>query len=253
MQLSELRDRLADRLDHAAYADVDASANGLQVGDRDAEIERVAVAVDGAEATIEAAAAEGADVLLVHHGIVWGGLETVTGPEYDRVAACVEHDVALYASHLPLDGHPELGNAAGLAEFLDCSVEAPFGDYGGQTIGQYAHARDPYTVDDLADRLAELEGGGSVDVLEFGPGTVSEIAILTGSGTDWIREAAAAGADALVTGELKQQAYHEARAAGLNVFGAGHYATETFGVRRLADLISGWGPETTYLEHPTGI
>mgnify|MGYP000084753746 CR=1 FL=1 len=112
MQLSEFRDRLNDRLNHADYAGVDASANGLQVGRADGRtVERAAFAVDGVEATAETAADAGADVLVVHHGMVWGGLDRVTGRDYDRVAALVDNDLALYVSHLPLDGHAELGNA----------------------------------------------------------------------------------------------------------------------------------------------
>jgi dinuclear metal center YbgI/SA1388 family protein len=256
MHLSEYCDRLDDRLDHDAYAGVDASANGLQVGNPDAigGVEHAAFAVDGVAATAEAAAEAGADLLVVHHGLVWGGLDRVTGREYDRVAALVENDLALYVSHLPLDGHDELGNAAGLASYLDCEPLEGFGDYGGVTIGQRARAEEAYTVEGLRERLSDLDtGDGSVRVLEFGPPTIEEIAIVTGSGTDWIREAEAAGVDALVTGEGKQKAYHEAREAGLHVFLAGHYATETFGVRALASLAAEWGLETTFLDHPTGL
>ncbi|QLD90870.1 Nif3-like dinuclear metal center hexameric protein [Natronomonas salina] len=256
MHLSEFRDRLNERLDHDAYAGVDASANGLQVGSAESvgEVAHAAFAVDGVETTFDAAAEARADVLVVHHGMVWGGLDRVAGRDYERVAALVENDVALYVSHLPLDGHDDLGNAAGLASFLDCEPVEPFGDYGGVTIGQRAAADDPYSVDGLRERLAELDTGGQpVQVLDFGPEAIEEIAIVTGSGTDWIREAADAGVDALVTGEGKQKAYHEAREAGLNVFLAGHYATETFGVRALQGLVEEWGVETTYVDHPTGL
>ncbi len=254
MQLSDFRDRLNDRLEHDRYADVDASSNGLQIGDDSKTVDRAAFAVDGVEETVEAAAEFGADVLVVHHGTIWGGIDRVTGREYDRFAACVENDVALYVSHLPLDGHAELGNAVGLAAFLDCDPTEPFGEYGGVTIGHRASAADPYSVRTLRGRLSELETGGSpVQVLEFGPERIEEIAIVTGSGADWIREAETAGVDALVTGEGKQQAYHEAKEAGMNVFFAGHYATETFGVRRLKGLTEEWGIETSYLDRPTGL
>ena len=254
MKLSEFRDRLNDRLDHDSFADVDASPNGLQVGSADGTVERAAFAVDGVEATVRSAAEFGADVLVVHHGFIWGSIDRVTGIEYDRVAACVDTDVALYVSHLPLDGHDELGNAAGLASFLGCEPVAPFGEYGGVTIGQRARADGAIPVGELESRLSKLDTAGRpVRTLGFGPETVEEIAIVTGSGTDWIREAAAAGVDALVTGDGKQQAYHEAREAGLNVLMAGHYATETFGVKRLRDLVEEWGIETAYIDHPTGL
>jgi dinuclear metal center YbgI/SA1388 family protein len=255
MDLAEFRDRLNDRLDHAAYADVDASANGLQIGRADAHsLDHVAFAVDGVEATATAAAAAGADLLVAHHGLVWGGLDRVTGRTYDRIATLVDTDLPLFVSHLPLDGHPDLGNAARLADFLGCEVTGPFGDAGGVTIGQRARADDADTVAGLRDRLTSLDTGGKpVDVLDFGPDEIRDLAIVTGGGADWLDAAATAGVDAFVTGEGKGKTYHEAREAGLNVFLAGHYATETFGVRALQDLADGWGLETTYLDHPTGV
>ena len=255
MELTEFCNRLNDRLDHDAYAGVDASANGLQVGRADGrELDHVAFAVDGVEATAKAAATAGADLLVVHHGIVWGGLDRVTGLEYDRIAGLIEADLPLYVSHLPLDGHDELGNAARLAGSLDCEVTGPFGQLGGVHIGQRARAAEPYSVAGLRDRLSALDTGGKpVDVLDFGPERIEDIAVVTGGGADWVREASEAGVDAFVTGEGKGKAYHEAREAGLNVFLAGHYATETFGVRALQELAGEWGLETTFLEHPTGL
>ncbi|MGQ4557473.1 Nif3-like dinuclear metal center hexameric protein [Halobellus sp. GM3] len=255
MQLPTLAERLDDRLDTAAYAEVDASANGLQIGPDGASVDHVAFAVDAAAATIDAAADAGADLLVTHHGLVWGGLERVTGREYENVAALVENDLALYVSHLPLDGHETLGNAAGVADYLDLHEERePFGSLGPVTIGQRASTSEPRTVEELRDRLSRLDTGGrDPRVLDFGPETIRDVAIVTGSGVDWLGEALDAGVDALVTGEGKQQVYHEALEAGVNVFLAGHYATETFGVERLADLVAEWGLETTVLSHPTGL
>lgn len=255
MDCGDLCDRLDDLLDTAAYADLDASPNGLQVGRRDREVEHVAVAVDAAAATVEAAREAGADLLLTHHGLVWGSIERVTGREYDRVAGLVEGDLGLYVSHLPLDGHQQLGNAAGVGDVLGLGEREPFGEMGPEHIGQRGRLAEPASVGELRDRLeAELDTGGrDVQALAFGPETVEEVAVVTGSGVDWLDEAAAVGADALVTGEGKQQAYHEAREAGIHVLLAGHYATETFGVRALADRCESWGVETTYLDHPTGL
>ena len=254
MDLSTLTARLDDRLETGAYADVDASANGLQVGPDDATVETAAFAVDAAAATVEDAADRDADLLVTHHGLVWGGLDRVTGREYDTIAALVDHDLALYVSHLPLDGHPSLGNAAGLAEYLGLDDLEAFGSMGPVTIGRRGRAADPYTATGLRERLAGLDTGGREPrVLEFGPDTIEDIAIVTGSGADWLGEAAAADVDALVTGEGKQKLYHEAREAGVTVALGGHYATETFGVDRLADLVAGWGVDTTVLSHPTGL
>jgi len=252
MDRREFVDRLDDRLRTDDYADVDASANGLQVGRAAGTVDRVALAVDAAEATIMEAVDRDADVLLVHHGLAWGGFDRLTGLHYDRIESLVENDVALYVSHLPLDGHQELGNASGVADVLGLADREPFGEYGPEYVGTQGTAADAYGVDELAD-LLDRELDTETQVLGFGRDRIEDVGIVTGSGVDWIEAAADAGLDALVTGEGKQQAYHEARDRGLNVFLAGHYATETFGVRALGALIEGWGVETTYVAHPTGI
>lgn len=254
MELQTFVDRLDDRLDTDAYADVDASANGLQVGPDAGSIEHVAFAVDAATATIDEAADAGADALVTHHGISWGGIDHVTGGTYDRIAALVENDLALYVSHLPLDGHAELGNAAGVAEAIGLSDREPFGTLGPVTIGTLGGTGEPLPPETIRDRLDGFEGStNGTRVLEFGPDRIERVAVVTGSGADWLEEAAAADADALVTGEGKQQVYHDAREAGVTVFLAGHYATETFGVRSLQSLAEEWGLETAYVSHPTGL
>ncbi len=255
MHAGDIASRLDEELDTDAYADVDASPNGLQVGPADREVETVAVAVDAAVETIERASEAGADLLVTHHGLVWGSIERVTESNYRRIAPLVENDLALYVAHLPLDGHQQLGNAAGLADLLDLDNRAPFGRMGGEWVGQRGRLVGGRSFSALTEDLeAELDTGGrSVQTLEFGPESVEDVAIVTGSGVDWLGEAVDAGADVLITGEGKQQVYHEAREAGINVVLAGHYATETFGVRALADRLGDWGLETTYIDCPTGL
>lgn len=255
MDLSELTARYDDRLRTADFADVDASANGLQVGPEHREVETVAFAVDAASQTIEAAAERGADALVVHHGISWGGIERVTGREYDHVSKLIENDLALYVSHLPLDSHPELGNAAGIADLLGLGSREAFGEMGPEHLGQRGHSDSTFSSDGLRDTL-ELEldhGGRGVQVLDFGPEKIEDVAIVTGSGVDWLEEAIEKDVDALITGEGKQKAYHMAREAGISVFLGGHYATETFGVRSLQTLAEEWGLETTFIDAPTGL
>ena len=255
MQRSEFVDRLDEELDTDAYADLDASPNGLQVGSRAGEIETVAFAVDAVAATAEGAVDLGADALVTHHGMIWGGLDRVTGTTYDRVAPLIEDGLALYVSHLPLDGHQTLGNAAGVADVLDLVDREPFGELGSEYVGQRGVAPDGYAADELAGTLeAALDHAGEgVQVLDFGPEEIEDVGIVTGSGSDWLREAEELGLDALVTGEGKGKVYHEAREAGVSVFLAGHYATETFGVRALQSLAGEWGLETHYIDHPTGL
>lgn len=255
MQLTTLVDRYDDRLRTDAFVDIDASANGLQVARREEEIERVAFAVDAGAAIIEAAGAWGADVLVVHHGLVWGGLERVTGRAYDRLRGLIERDMALYVSHLPLDGHQDLGNAAGVADVLGLVDREPFGRIQTEDIGQCGRLREPIGSEELVAVLEhELsQGDQGTQVLAFGPDELRRVGIVTGSGADWLDEAAKRGLDALVTGEGKHQVYHAAREAGVTVVLGGHYATETFGVQSLESLAGDWGLETTFIDHPTGL
>ncbi len=255
MELTTLTNRLDEQLSSADYSGVDASANGLQVGPPETEIEHVAVAVDAAEATIQDAAEVDADLLVTHHGLSWGGIERVTDRQYNRIAALIESDIALYVSHLPLDGHPDLGNAAGIADILGLESTAPFGSMGPITIGQQGTFADPQPLEEIAETLrpALEDGNQGLQLLEFGPAEVEQVAIVTGSGVDWLDEAIAADAELLVTGEGKQQVYHQAREAEINVLLAGHYASETFGVQSLQKLIESWGLSTSYHAHPTGL
>ena len=254
MELSELVSRYDERLDTDAYADVDASANGLQVGPDQATVTHVAFAVDAGVATIERAADAGADLLVTHHGVVFGGIDHVTGPEYDRIEALIENDLALYVSHLPLDGQQGLGNAAGLADLLELEECEPFGTVGGAYVGQRGR-HDSLTVEGIAETLEKSldTGGREVQTFAFGPATIEDVAIVTGSGVDWLDDAAESGADVLITGEGKQHAYHLARELGINLVLAGHYATETFGVRNLQSLAEDWALETTFIDEPTGL
>jgi len=255
MDLADLTARYDEELRTGDFADLDASANGLQVGPDHREVETAAFAVDAAEQTIETAADRGADALVVHHGVSWGGIERVTGRAYGRIAPLVENDLALYAVHLPLDGHVELGNAAGVADVLDLTDRERFAEIGPEHIGLRGRASEPFTADALRERLGDAldTGGRDVQVFDFGPDRIEDVAVVTGSGTDWLDEADEEGVDALVTGEGKQKAYHRAREAGITVALAGHYATETFGVRSLRSVAEEWGLKTAYVDHPTGL
>ncbi|NHN41149.1 Nif3-like dinuclear metal center hexameric protein [Halorubellus sp. JP-L1] len=258
MRLSAFCERLDEELRTAAYADLDASANGLQVGPDSGEVESVAFCTDGVRQTIDMATDWGADAMVVHHGVSWGGIERVTGRAYNRVAPLVRNDVALYVSHLPLDGHQELGNAAGVADVLGLESREPFGAVGPEYAGTRGRLPESTSADALVDALEPSlsTGGEPVQVLDHGPDRLRDVAVVTGDGSDYVDEAAAADVDALVTGEVKQKTYHEAREADLTVVVAGHYATETFGVRNLRDWIeTEWDEdlETTVFDVPTGL
>jgi len=258
MRLTRFCERLDEELATAEYADLDASANGLQVGPAEKPVESVAFCTDGVRQTIEMAVDWGADAMVVHHGVSWGGIERVTGRPYDRIAPLVDGDVALYVSHLPLDGHQTLGNAAGVADLLALESREPFGAVGPQYAGTRGRLADATTADALRETLAAALSTGDqpVQVLDHGPDAIQEDAIVTGDGSDYLDEAARKDVDALVTGEVKQKTYHEAREADVTVVVAGHYATETFGVRNLQTWITEeWDEDldTTFFDVPTGL
>lgn len=255
MDLTDLVTRLDESLRTDAFADLDASANGLQVARHDDAVDRVAFAVDAAVETIDAAVERDADLLVVHHGLSWGGIERITGRQHERIARLVDADVGLYVSHLPLDAHPELGNAAGVADALSLVDREPFAEMGPEHVGHRGRFRDPQPADAVHQTLVDTldHGGAGVQMLDFGPDTIEDVAVVTGSGADWFDEAVAADVDAFVTGEGKGKLYHQARESGVTVFLGGHYATETFGISSLAGLVEEWGPATTVIDAPTGL
>ncbi|ALG82705.1 dinuclear metal center protein, YbgI/SA1388 family [Halanaeroarchaeum sulfurireducens] len=255
MDLSDLVSRKDESLRTEDFADLDASENGLQVDRHDDSVTRVAFSVDAAVETIESAVDWGADLMVVHHGLSWDGIERVTGRHHARLARLLEADLGLYVSHLPLDAHPDHGNAAGLADLLSLSGREPFGALGGESIGQRGRLSTPRSTEAVHRTLEEAldHGGEGVQVLDFGPEPIEDVAIVTGSGADWFDEAVDAGVDAFVTGEGKGQLYHQARESAVTVFLGGHYATETFGVRALATVLENWGLETTFIDAPTGL
>lgn len=251
MKLKSFCERLNTTLQIDEYTDVDGNANGLQVGKKNGSVHHSAFAVDAAQATIDAAVEADADVLVTHHGLFWEGTDRITKYTYDRVAALIEADLDLYVAHLPLDGHQELGNAAQIAGLLGLDNCEPFGSYGNVPIGQQGVAAGGLRLDDLVGTLAtELEGAIDIEVLDFGAETVEQVGIVTGAGVDSLESAADAGLDVLITGEGKQHAYHLARELEVNLVLAGHYATETTGVKAVSQLVAEWGVETTYLSHP---
>ena len=251
MDLVELTRYLDAHLRLSEVRDAPEALNGLQVENRRRTVSRVAAAVDACAATIGLAAAAGADLLLVHHGLFWSGLRAVTGPHYRRLAGLLQHDIALYSAHLPLDCHPELGNNPVLARQLGVSIRGDFGIYEGQAIGVWGEVSLGRVA--LVDRIREVLGGAP-RLLAFGPERVARVGIITGAGARAIPQAAAAGLDTFVTGEGPHWSFFDAEELGVNVVLAGHYATETVGVKALAaHLETRFALPWVFLDHPTGL
>jgi len=232
------------------FPDYPNALNGLQV-EGSSVVNRLAVGVDASEITIRAAVERDADLLLVHHGMFWDGLHAITGPRFRKVQALLAGGTALYALHLPLDAHPEYGNCALLTRALALVPEGPFGDFQGRSIGWTAGAA--LGREDLRDRLAGAVGG-AVHLIPGGPKTIKRVAVVTGGGASSLSEAAEAGVDALITGEGAHHHFHEAMELGINLYLAGHYATEIFGVKALGELLATrFGLEWAFLDFPTGL
>jgi len=251
MRLDELA-RYLDEYLHVKeeVADPPEAVNGLQVANR-GDVTRIAAAVDVCEATVRMAAAERADCLLVHHGLFWGGLRPLVGPAYRRVAGLIDRNIALYASHLPLDRHPSVGNNAVLARLLGVELRGEFGAYHGAPIGVWGDFG--VTRDELGATL-ERALGAAPRVLPFGPARVARVGIVTGAGGSLIPQAAAAGLDTFITGEGPHWTFFDAEELSLNVFYAGHYATETVGIKALAEHVSRtFSLPWVFLDHPTGL
>ena len=255
VSLTEITGFLDEYLDIAGIPDYPNALNGLQV-EGSGRVERLAVAVDASVAVIEAAK-EWADLLIVHHGLFWSGLQPLTGPHYRKVRALIESGTSLYSVHLPLDAHAEVGNSAVLARELGLRSLEPFGDYRGTPIGWRGvigeGGRGGMPVRQLADALAAALGCG-VRVLPGGRDPANAVGVVTGAGASTLHEAAAAGIDVLVTGEAQHHHAIEAAETGLTVLLGGHYATEVWGVKALARLIEDrFGIEGRFIDSPTGL
>ena len=250
MRLDELVRYLDGYLRVGDVADDRNALNGLQV-ENAGEVRRIAAAVDACQATIDAAAASGADLLVVHHGLFWAGLEPLTGRAFRRTSALVRHGIAVYASHLPLDCHPEVGNNAELVRLLGMEVNGWFGDHLGAPIGAWGELDVPREV--LRDRLGEALGV-TARLIPGGPPRCHRVGVITGAAGSSIRQAHAAGLDTFVTGEGQHWTYFDAEEYGVNVLFGGHYATETLGGKALAAHLSErFGLPWSFIDHPTGL
>ncbi|UCG23919.1 MAG: Nif3-like dinuclear metal center hexameric protein [Chloroflexota bacterium] len=231
----------------------DYGPQGLQVEADQAEIGRVALSVDASPQIIEAAAAWQTDMLLVHHGILWRSVEPIAGPLGRRVRLLLANQVNLYAAHLALDAHPEVGNNAVLAKMLGVEVQDWWCPQGGVMIGVCGPVAPGTTLEALVSR-AEAGLKTTARVLAHGPAEVSRVAIVSGFGADEVGAAKVLGADTFLTGETSHSHYWAAADHGLNVIFAGHYATETVGVRALGQrLAERFGLATRFLDFPTGM
>ncbi len=238
---------LDERLRTADFAD--ASMNGLQVQGT-GDVKRIAVVTDAAMVTYEAAAKAGCQMIVAHHGLIWGGIKFVTGRNYEHLKFLLQHDINLYASHLPLDVHPELGNNAQLVALIDLKNQRPFGEYHGTMLGFMGDLPAPTPVSELAGVMASGLGCDP-KILEFGPPVIKTVGVVSGRG-GVLQEAVDRGLDCLITGEGTHENHHLALEAGIHVIYLGHYASETLGVKAVGkELADKFGVEWVFIDEPT--
>jgi dinuclear metal center YbgI/SA1388 family protein len=250
MDIHELSNYLDEYLGTARIADYPTAMNGLQV-QNSGSVSRIAVAVDASEASILEASRRKCDVLIAHHGLFWDGSQPVTGGRYRRFRLLMSHDMAVYASHLPLDVHADVGNNARLCAALAIEVQGTIGMRQGTSIGLWGILRT--SRDELAERLGAVLNG-PVRLLPGGPERVERVGVITGGAGSMIGDAARAGLHAFITGEGAHHTFFDAMESGINVYYGGHYATETFGVRALgAHLQAKFGLPFEFIDQPTGL
>jgi dinuclear metal center YbgI/SA1388 family protein len=226
---------LDELLDTASFDDY--GPNGLQVAGRD-EVRRVVTGVSAHRELFERAAEAGADMVLCHHGLFWGGAPTTIDARLKgRLLPLFEADMSLAAYHLPLDAHPEVGNNALICGELGLRRGEPFGEARGRAIGFVGHADEPIALESLAERCSALFGRDPL-VFRGDGGPVRRVGVVSGGGGSSLGDAIRLGLDAFLTGEPEEPAMADARESGVAFLACGHYATETFGVRRLGELLA---------------
>lgn len=228
--LSDLVSYCDQRTRRTSYADAPGAMNGLQFANN-GQVAKIGAAVDAGLIPFQKAVSQGIDFLIVHHGIFWNAPAPFVGPAYERLATLVRGNCAVYSSHIPLDGHPELGNNAIIARQLELVPDrgwlaSPKSEPVGW-IAQHTESRD-----DLHARLRTLYS--SVTAIEYGAKRPAAVAICSGSGNSALPQLIPEGVDTLVTGELREEHFNFAQEHQLNLYLCGHYATEVHGVQALA-------------------
>ena len=251
MNLADLVSHLDTELRIAEIADYSNALNGLQLENREGKVTKIVAAVDATLPVIKKAVAAGADLLIVHHGMFWTGLQTWTGPVFQKIKVALDAGLAVYSCHLPLDFHPTLGNDAVLARALGFEPCGNFMKTKGTENG--AKIETEISRDELVKRLATATGA-SVHVCPGGPAICRKIGIMTGGAGSEVATVAKAGIDTFITGEGPHWSYTLAEEIGVNLIYGGHYATETFGVKALSAYIeTKFGIPWEFVDHPTGL
>lgn len=229
----------------------DESINGLQVEGRE-RIRKIGLAVDACEYVFRKSLETGVDFLIVHHGLIWGGIKAIKGVTKKRIKALLDADISLYACHLPLDWHPEYGNNAQLLKLLSLRKQGEFGEYHGKRIGYWGRTAKELSAEEFVSRVDKALQTGST-LLNFGR-KVRNVGVVSGGGWSAIHDAEELGIDTFLTGEPSHSAYTLAEEMKVNVIFSGHYATETLGVKAVGTMLrKKLGAAVEFIDHPTGL
>jgi dinuclear metal center YbgI/SA1388 family protein len=203
--------------------------------------------------TFERAVGAKAGLLFVHHGLFWGQALALREVHRERVKFLLDHDLALYAVHLPLDQNPRYGNNAALAGLLGMGEMEAFGEYHGCLIGYKGTLAEPLSVEEAAKRIAFM-GRPPLGVYPFGPAENKTCAVVSGGAAMEALQALDAGVDLFISGEMSHTVYHHLAEGRLNMIAGGHYSTEVWGVRRIMEQCAGdLNLEVEFIDVPTGL
>ena len=253
MKLREFVDRMSDVLEIGNFYGVDSSQNGLQVGDLDAQIHKIAFSVDASLATIKAAIAQKADVLFVHHGLFWGNSQTITGRHYERISTMIRNNLALFACHLPLDAHLTYGNNAQMAMKLNLRDIEPFAKFRGAYVGVKGRFASPVTAQQIIEMLG-VRVNDTNFALNCRGKKFASVGIVSGGGAGDVYTAMDEDLDLLITGESRYSTINDCLEDDMSMLCLGHYETETFGVRAMVDMVGReLGLQTCFIDMPLGL
>ena len=251
MKLGQLSKELEKLLLIDEYRDCDVSLNGLQVGDENAEVKKVAFAVDACLESFKKTVEAKADLLVVHHGLFWGSPIAVTGAHYTRIKTLIDGKAGLFACHLPLDAHPVLGNNAQMAFKLGLKDIEPFGVYHGKKIGYMGSLEKEMTCEEIVKTLG-IRTNGHNFIIKAGKDKIKTVGIVSGGAAEDVDQAMEMGLDAYITGESSHQTYHPVLEGKINMLSLGHYETETFGVKAVMEYVKEhYGLEVCFVDIPT--
>jgi dinuclear metal center YbgI/SA1388 family protein len=235
------------------FAGMDDSLNGIQVDNNGDPVRKIAFAVDAAIESFELAAAMNAGMIFVHHGLLWGAQTRLCGNFRSRIQFLLDHNICLYAVHLPLDHHPKFGNNSALARLLGIENIEPFGLYHGRKIGYKGTLAKPLTIEDAVKKISFM-GRPPAGVFPFGKKESLTAAVVSGGAPAEARQAIEEGLDLYVTGESSHQIYHDCLEGKINMIAGGHYSTEVWGVRSVMEHCTAeLGIGTEFIDVPTGL